>query len=860
MSKKVKEETPIKENISIEPLDGLMGDRYAIYAKYVIQDRAIPDVRDGLKPVQRRIIYSMRNSGNTFDKPTRKCAKIVGDVMGRFHPHGDSSIYDALVRLSQSWKMSAPLIQFQGNNGSIDNDPPAAYRYTEAKLNEFSEFLIEDIDENTVDMTLNFDDTELEPVVLPARFPNLFVNGSEGIAVALATEIPPHNLKEIGDAVVYRIENPNCTLDDLLTIVKGPDFPTGGQIYESDGIRDIYATGRGKIDLASKVDIVEGDDENELVITEIPYGVIKQSLVYSIDKIRKARDIDGILDVKDLSAGEDIKIVVALKKEIDPHVVLTYLMNKTQLKISYSSNIVAICEDHPRLLNLIDYLDEYIRFQVQVITRRSQFELDRANKRKNIVEGLVKAINVIDEVVKIIRGSKDKGDAKANLTKAFGFDDDQAESIVTMRLYKLTNTDVNVYLTELEGLKKDIAYLDSLLHSPSKLRKVIVKDLNAISEKYSTPRRTAIVKETPEVSIDKRDLIIKEDVEVAITKDGYIKRSSLKSYKSSNNELAGHKNGDVIVMSQEASTLDFVLCFTNRGNYIFLPVHEIVEGKWKDEGKHVNYICNLPLEEMIVKCVLVKDFTKKVFITQISRRGQIKRSKLSDFLVQRYSRPINCMRLLSDDEVVDVALSHGDSDLFAITMSGIGTYFNENEVAITGLKSSGVKAFGSLHGSEVAALLTYNREERSKILFLTDKGMYRIYDSSSLIETARLGKSQTIFRSFKSDVHSLIYMSKLVNKVGMVEYTVLDDSGAEEKLVVSDFHATPIEKYCKKNLDLEDGKKIVSVFTYEVETVDKDTVEETPKIAPNDSGEGEGGSDENDDGYEQISIFDDLGD
>lgn len=378
--KKIKEEEnnlPLIENISNEAMDNVMSDRYAVYAKYVIQDRAIPDARDGLKPVQRRIIYSMYRNGNTYNKQTKKCAKIVGDVMGRFHPHGDTSIYDALVRLSQPWKMEMPLIKFQGNNGSIDNDPAAAYRYTEAKLNEFSENLVLDIDKNTVDMTLNFDDTELEPIVLPARYPNLYVNGCEGIAVAIATDIPPHNLVEMCDATIYRINHPNCDLDDLLQFVKGPDFPTGGILYETSGIKDIYSTGRGKIEIASKYTINELKDYNEVVISEIPYGVVKQPLVFSIDKIRKNKEIDGIIDVKDLSAGDEIKIVIDVKKESNVETVLAYLMNKTQLKISYTSNCVAICQNHPRTMTLTYYLDIYINHQIEVITRRSEFDLKK---------------------------------------------------------------------------------------------------------------------------------------------------------------------------------------------------------------------------------------------------------------------------------------------------------------------------------------------------------------------------------------------------------------------------------------------------------------------------------------------------
>ena len=492
MAKKVQEELA-PENISVESLDSIMGDKYAVYAKYVIQDRAIPDVRDGLKPVQRRIIYSMYQNGNTYDKQTKKCAKIVGDVMGRFHPHGDSSIYEALVRMSQPWKMSEPLVIFQGNNGSIDNDPAAAYRYTEAKLNEFSENLISDIDKNTVDMTLNFDDTEFEPVVLPCRFPNLYVNGSDGIAVAIATQIPPHNLTEICDAVIYRIQHPNCELDELLEIVKGPDFPTGGIIYKSQGIRDIYETGRGKIEIASKLRVdTSNKNYNEIIITQIPYGVVKQSLVFSIDKIKKSHEIDGINEVKDLSTGDDIEIVIETKKEVDPQIIIAYLMNKTQLKVSYSSNIVAICDKHPRTLSLISYLDYYIEFQVDVITRRTQFLLKKAKDRLHIVEGLIKAISIINEVVQLIRKSKDKADAKLNLQNTFGFTEPQSEAIVTMRLYKLTNTDVTIYVAEKENLINQINDYEEILANPNKLKKVIINDLKVIVKQFGQPRRSSI--------------------------------------------------------------------------------------------------------------------------------------------------------------------------------------------------------------------------------------------------------------------------------------------------------------------------------------------------------------------------------
>lgn len=884
MAKKViTEAEPIQENISIESLDGVMGDRYAIYAKYVIQDRAIPDVRDGLKPVQRRIIYSMYQNGNTYNKPTKKCAKIVGDVMGRFHPHGDSSIYEALVRLSQPWKMSMPLIGFQGNNGSIDNDPAAAYRYTEARLNQFSENLISDIDKNTVDMTLNFDDTEFEPVVLPCRFPNLFVNGSDGIAVAIATQIPPHNLQEMCDAAIYRIQNPNCSLDELLEIVQGPDFPTGGTIYKTSGIRDIYETGRGKVEIASKLTIdTSNKNFNEIKITEIPYGVVKQALVFSIDKIKKNREIDGINEVKDLSSGDNIDIVIELKKEVDPEIVIAYLMNKTQLKVSYSANIVAICSKHPETLSLISYLDKYIEYQEEVITRRSKFELKKAEDRLHIVEGLIKAQSIINEIIAIIRKSKDKAESKVNLMKAYDFTEPQTEAIVTMRLYRLSNTDVKIYMDEKASLETQIKGLKEILSSKNKLNKIIVRDLKEIVKTYGIPRRTLIEEKKEEIQIDKRDLIAKEDTYVVITKDGYIKRSSLRSFKSSNGDLPGVKEKDSIVMQQICNTVDFVLCFTSKGNYIILPVHEILENKWKDEGKHINYLCNLPLDEYIVKCIVVKDFDVGISIATVSKNGQVKKTKLNEFFSTRTNKPIQCMRLLKDDEVVDVAVLKGNSNMLILTKSGKATYFNENDIQCTGLRTSGVKCIATLSDSTIESMLAYSSSERTKILFITNKGMYKILDSNNLTLRSRLEKSDYLLKSFKSDIHELIYTTKVLNSANDGQYYLLLNDGKVINYKLDNFHLTPSDKYCKKNIDaLPNGSEILSVYNFDVEVIDKNTKVEKVIKAPTtsffdnddkkttkevkvitiDSKNDDKKTASNDTSrIEQISIFDDMGD
>ncbi len=880
MAKKDKSQPSYVENISVEPMDTIMDSRSAMYAKEVIQDRAIPDLRDGLKPVQRRILYSMYRNGNTFDKQPRKCAGIVGNVMGFYHPHGDTSIYETLVRLSQDWKMRQPLVQFQGNNGSIDDDPPAAYRYTEAKLNEFSvDEMLGDIDKETVDMTLNFDDTLFEPIVLPTRFPNLFVNGASGIAFAIATEVPPHNLVEMCDAAIYRINHPNCSLDEILDIVKGPDFPTGGIIYKSSGLRDIYATGRGKIELTSKVEIDTSDKNvNKLIIRDIPYGVVKINLVYSIDKIRKSREIDGIIDVIDETAGDDIKVVVDLKKEISPEIVLNYLKSKTQLKISYSANIVAIDQKTPKFLPILTYLDDFLEFQNSIIIRRAKFDLQKAKDRLLIVDGLIKAISIVNEVVKVIRTSKDKADSKNNLIKKFGFVEPQAEAIVMMRLYKLSNTDVTTYLNEKKDLEAQINDYNETLSSSSKVKKIIINDLKEISKKYGNPRRTFIEENNESKTvIDKRALIIKEDCYVSITQDGYINRSSVKSHDASNGDLPKMKENDVLVMSALCNTSDFIIAFTNKGNYIFIEVYNIIEGKYKDQGKHINYLTNLPFDEYIIKCIIVKDINVNANICLVSKNGQIKKTELNEFYSSRVSKPITCMRLLAGDEVADVCVSNGNSNLLIITEKGNITYFNENEITNTGLKTSGVKGISTLKSSNVKSILSFDDAEKTKVLLVTNNRMCRIYDNSCAYLTQRLGRTQVAFKSFKSDPHNLIYAQKILNKEQPIILNCLLNDGTVVKYTVDDFHLTPLDKYCKANMDsIDSSKQISKIYINNIDVIDysfvskkkennnKDDKNITKKPIESDeidkNNEESSNADDKDDNYEQISIFDDMGD
>lgn len=868
MAKKkvVIEEKPIIENISIEPLENVMADRYASYAKYVIQDRAIPDVRDGLKPVQRRILYSMHVNGNTFNKPTRKCAHTVGAVMGKYHPHGDSSIYDALAHMSKDWKFRAPLIDFQGNNGSIDGDSPAAYRYTEARLSELSNELLRDLEKNTVDMQLTFDDTDLEPKVLPARFPNLFVNGSEGIAVAMATEIPPHNLEEVVNAIIYRINHKTATFDDLFQIVKAPDFPTGGIIYESDGLRSIYETGRGRIEVASKTTIVQKHDIQQIIITEIPYKVVKINLVFEIDKIRHSKAIDGILEVRDESDFTGIRIAVDLKKDAPADLILNYLMAKTSLKSSYSANMVAIVNGRPKTLNLMDYVDAYIAHQVEVITRRSEFDLKKFGTRLHIIIGLIEASLNINRVVEIIRASKDKADSKVNLIKQFGFSNEQAEAIVMMPLYKLSHTDEAVLQKEKIELEKDIKELESILEDPKKLDRLICKDLRAIVAKYGTPRRSEIQEKSEFRPINKRDLIAKEEVMVSVTKDGYFKRSSMKSFSSSGKgALPNLKDGDILVAATRALTTDFLICFTNLGNYLYVPVYLISENRWKEEGVHINNIVAFSgSSETIVQAFVVSEFRDDIFAIIATRNGQIKRTPMSQFETARLSKPIKCMRLMSDDELADAKISTGNQNIMVLSVNGNAVLFNENELTPIGIKASGVKAMNGLKGDNVANILTFDQDERNKIVLVTNRGCTRIFDVNKVALVSRLGKNSVAFRSFKSEIHHLIHAEKAIKELAKMDFISLDKDNKMFEFSVDDFHLTDVDKYAKRNIEKMGAKmRLKTVFCPQgiVERCDRSLVS-TPVVLKEKAVRADSFAEEKEEKgtVEQISIFDDLKD
>lgn len=729
-----------------------MEDRFTRYSRAIIQERALPDARDGLKPVQRRILYAMYLDHNTFDKAYKKSAKAVGNIMGKYHPHGDSSIYDAMVRMSQWWKQETPYIDMHGNNGSIDGDGAAAMRYTEARLAKISNELLKDIDKNTVDMVWNFDDTEKEPVVLPARFPNLLVNGSSGISAGYATNIPTHNLGEIVDATIKRIDSPNCRLDTILEIVKGPDFPTGAIVEGKKGIIDAFTTGRGKVIVKSKIEFVKEKGKTKIVVSEIPFEVNKANLVKKIDEIRIDKKIDGITEVLDESNFEDpTKIGIFLKKDADQELVLNYLLKNTDLQISYNYNMVAIVNGRPMTIGILKILDEYIHHQKEFIKRRTRFDLETAQTRLHIVEGLIKALSILDEVIKTIRASKNKSDAKNNLIKEYNFTELQAEAIVILQLYKLTNTDVTQLSTEMEKLKKEIFLYEQILNNEEALKRVMKNELKAIKTEYATPRKTEIRDEITEIKIDTTKMIPKEDCIVVVTNEGYVKRVSLRSYDETIETTL--KDGDYLLGKYKMNTMDTVLMFTDLGNYLYVPVHEIPDLKWKELGKHISNIINIPSEESILYSIPVYDFEEKKNITLFTKNGMVKRTSLSDFKVQRYSKPLTAIKLKKDDRVVSVTDSTFDK-VFITTHNGYGLCYQTEEIPITGVKGSGVKSINLKNDFVVAGML-YN-DDMEYLTLITSKNTAKRIKLTEFALTARARKGVQIIREVKTNPYYII--------------------------------------------------------------------------------------------------------
>lgn len=745
----------MKEKIITQSLDDIMGDRFGKYSKYIIQDRALPDVRDGLKPVQRRILYAMYKDGNTHLKPYRKSAKTVGNVIGNYHPHGDTSVYEAMVRLSQEWKMRMPLIDMQGNNGSIDNDPAAAMRYTEARLSPIASELLKDIDKETVQMALNFDDTEYEPTVLPAKYPNLLVNGATGISSGYATDIPPHNLEEVIDATIYRILHPHCSLDDLMKFIKGPDFPTGAIVEGINGIRKAFETGKGKVVVRSQTKIVEEKNMNKIVVTEIPYEVNKAELVRKLDEIRFQKNIDGIIEVRDESDRNGLSIVIDLKKDVDVQNTLNYFYKNTDLQKNYNYNMVAIKNKRPVCMGIVEILDGYIDHQIDVVTKRSLFDLKKAQERKHIVDGLIKAISILDDVVHTIRHSHDKQDAKKNLQLQYHFTEKQAEAIVMLQLYRLTNTDIVSLEKEKQELETLIQTLNDILNSDQVLRKVIVDELKQIKKQYPSPRLTQIKHEVQEIVIDEEAMILPEDIYVSITRDGYVKRISQRSYKASENIAFGKKDDDVLLDLHFANTLDKLLIFTDKGNYLFIPIHKLEEFKWKELGKHISYFIKVSPEEKMIGSILVKSFVLPLYVLLTTRLGQIKRVPLKEFEVARYTKPLKCMNLKKDDQLLQVALTDTNQAIVLTSSLGYVSLYSEDEISILGLKAAGIKAM-NLKDDYLIAMNTFDPLHSYSYVLISDQPGIKRMRISDIPSCNRATKGTSIFKSPKTNpIHAL---------------------------------------------------------------------------------------------------------
>ena len=735
----------------VKSIEDIMGERFGRYSKYIIQDRALPDVRDGLKPVQRRILYAMYHEGNTHQKPYRKCAKSVGVVIGNYHPHGDSSVYEAMVRLSQDWKMRIPLVDMQGNNGSIDNDPAAAMRYTEARLSAIANELLKDLDKDTVPMSLNFDDTEYEPTVLPAKFPNLLVNGSTGISAGYATDIPPHNLQEVIDATILRINQPNCTLEEIMNHMLGPDFPTGGIAMGKEGILEAFKTGKGKVAIRAKTEINESKKSmNEIIITEIPYEVNKAELVRKIDDIRFNRLVDGIIEVRDESDRSGLRVVVEIKKDISADNIVNFLFKNTDLQKNYNYNIVAINDKRPEQMGVVSILDAYIYHQIEVITKRSLYDLDKSRARLHIVDGLIKAVSILDEVVATIRKSKDKADAKHNIIKKYDFTEKQAEAIVMLQLYRLTNTDIVALEHEKTELDAIIYRLNQILDHDSILRQVIVDELTYVKNLYPSPRLTEIKDEVLDITIDKEAMIIADDVYISITRDGYVKRISQKSYKASDKTSFGKKEDDYLLDLFYANTLDKLLLFTNKGNYLYIPVYQLEEFRWKDVGKHISYLVKVNSEEKIIASILVNNFDNPIYVTMASKTGKIKRTLLKEFEVQRYSKAMKCFNLKADDELIGVQLSDGNKGVSLVTRQGYAVMYSEQEISTLGLKAAGIKGI-SMKMDEVVSLLVFDPIDNLSMILVSDKAVVKRIRLTDLKITSRTVKGQSLYMQTKTN-------------------------------------------------------------------------------------------------------------
>lgn len=771
-----------------------MGERFGRYSKYIIQERALPDIRDGLKPVQRRILYSMNKDGNTYDKGYRKSAKSVGNVMGNFHPHGDSSIYDAMVRMSQDWKNRETLIEMHGNNGSMDGDPPAAMRYTEARLSEIADYLLQDIDKNTVAWAWNFDDTEKEPTVLPAAFPNLLVNGATGISAGYATDIPPHNLAEVIDTVVYLIDHPSAKLDKLMEFLPGPDFPTGAIIQGKDEIRKAYETGKGRVVVRSRTEIenLKGG-KKQIVATEIPYEVNKAALVKKIDDVRLNNKVPGIAEVRDESDREGLRIAIELKKDADEQTILNYLFKYTDLQINYNFNMVAIDNYTPRQVGIIPMLTSYIAHRKDIIVARSKFDKEKAEKRLHIVEGLIRVISILDEVIALIRASENKADAKENLKISYDFSEEQAEAIVTLQLYRLTNTDIVTLENEEAELRERITTLNAIIGDERTMYNVMKRELREVKKKFGNPRLSELQAETQTIEIDTASLIVEEETYVSVTRGGYIKRTSPRSFNASTVEELGKRDDDDVIFIQNAKTTQELLIFTNLGNVIYRPIHELADIRWKEIGEHLSQkITNFATDEEILYVDLVDHFEEGTYYAA-TRLGQIKRFERRDLTPWRSykSKAVKYAKLKgNDDQVIRISPIKLD-DVMLITARGYALRFNIEEVPIVGPKAAGVKAINLKEGDSLAAAFIANTDS---IYILTQRGSLKRMSTNLIPVTSRAKRGLQVLRELKSKPHRVFAAGPVFSEAaGEIDlFTTVGEQGQEEILEIQ---SQSLEKY-----------------------------------------------------------------
>lgn len=757
-----------------------MGERFGRYSKYIIQERALPDIRDGLKPVQRRILYSMNKDGNTFEKGYRKSAKSVGNIMGNFHPHGDSSIYDAMVRMSQNWKNREILVEMHGNNGSMDGDPPAAMRYTEARLSEIAGYLLQDIEKNTVPFAWNFDDTEKEPTVLPAAFPNLLVNGSSGISAGYATDIPPHNLSEVIDAVVYMIDHPKASLEKLMEFLPGPDFPTGGIIQGADEIKKAYETGKGRVVVRSRTEIEElKGGKQQIIVTEIPYEVNKAVLVKKIDDVRVNNKVPGIVEVRDESDRTGLRIAIELKKDADSQTILNYLLKYTDLQVNYNFNMVAIDHFTPRQVGLQKILSSYISHRKDIIIERSKFDKAKAEKRLHIVEGLIRVLSILDEIIALIRSSDNKADAKENLKVSYDFSEEQAEAIVTLQLYRLTNTDIVTLQNEENDLRDLITTLSAIIGDEATMYNVMKRELREVKKKFANPRLSELQAESQIIEIDTASLIAEEETFVSVTRGGYLKRTSPRSFNASSLEEVGKRDDDELIFVKQAKTTEHLLLFTTLGNVIYRPIHELTDLRWKDIGEHLSQtISNFATEEEILYADIVTSFDQGLYVA-VTQNGFIKRfdrKELSPWRTYK-SKSTKYVKLKDDKDRVVTLSPVIMEDLLLVTENGYALRFSSQDVPIQGLKSSGVKGINLKNEDKLVSAFSVTS---NSFFVLTQRGSLKRMAVDDIPQTSRANRGLLVLRELKAKPHRVFLAGGVQSDTSAEQFDLFTDIPEEE--------------------------------------------------------------------------------